>query len=100
MSTTNSRPRKVDPLDKKALTLEIATIREWLVNAGALIRWTADETMIMNGLTKNHTESRQHLAQLLQNGNWSVQRDATLVRGGVSVSVKTHTKDEVNAYDQ
>ena len=36
---------------QKALTLEIATFREWLVNPGAQIRWTADENMIMNGLT-------------------------------------------------
>ena len=64
----------------KALTLEIANIREWLANSGASIRWTADENMIMNGLTKDHRESRQHLARVLQNGDWSVQRDATLVR--------------------
>ena len=42
---------------QKALTLETATIREWLVNSGALIRWTADENMIMNGLTKGHKGS-------------------------------------------
>ena len=65
---------------QKALTLEIATIRERLVNSGALIRWTADENMIMNGLTKDHKESRQHLARVLQSGKWSVQRYATLVR--------------------
>ena len=64
---------------QKALTLVIATIREWLVNSGALIRWTADENMIMNGLTKDQKESRQHLARVLQNGEWSVQRDAALV---------------------
>ena len=34
---------------QKAVTLEMATVREWLVNSGALIRWTADEHMIMNG---------------------------------------------------
>ena len=65
---------------KKALTVEIATIREWLFNSGALIRWTADENMIMNGLTEDHRESRQHLVRVLQNGEWSVQRDVTLVR--------------------
>ena len=59
---------------KKALTMEIVTIREWLV------RWTADENMIMNGLTKDRKESRQHLAHVQQNGEWSVQRDAVLVR--------------------
>ena len=71
---------KGGPLQQKALTLEIATIREWLVNSGASIRWTADENMIMNGLMKDHKESRQHLARVLQNGEWSVQRDATLIR--------------------
>ena len=65
MSTTISRPRNVDSLNKKVLTLDIATIREWLVNSGALIRWTADENMIMNGLKKDHNESRQHLARVL-----------------------------------
>ena len=82
MSTTNSRSRKVDSRNKKALTLDIDTIREWLVNSCALIRWTADENMIMNGLTKNHKESRQHLVQVLQNSEWSLQRDATLLWHG------------------
>ena len=53
---------------QKALTVEIVTIRERLVNSGALIRWTADENMIINGLTKDHKESRQHLARVLQVG--------------------------------
>ena len=65
-SMIKSRPRKVDSRNKKALTLEIATIREWLVTSGAQIRWTADENMIMNGLTKDHRESRQHMARILQ----------------------------------
>ena len=65
---------------QKALPLEIATIWEWSVNSRALILWTADENMIMNGLTNDHKESRQHLVRVLQNGEWSVQRDATLVR--------------------
>ena len=42
----------------KALTLEIATIREWLVKSGALIRWTADENVITNGLTKDHKNTQ------------------------------------------
>ena len=81
---------------QKALTLEIATIREWLVNSEELIRWTADENMIMNGLTKDHKESRQHLARVLQIGDWSVQRDATLVRKKATTqSKRTHrTKPE------
>ena len=58
---------------QRALTLEIATIREWFVNSGALIRWTADANMVVNGLTKDHKESRQHLARVLQNGEWFVQ---------------------------
>ena len=87
---------------QEALTLEIATIREWLVNSGALIRWIADENMIMNGLTEDHKESRQHLARVLQNREWSVQRDAILVREKLASQAKrerrTHstrtTKDE------
>ena len=53
---------------QKALTLEIATIREWLVNSDAQMRWTADEKMIMNGLTKDHKESNRHLARVVSNG--------------------------------
>ena len=40
-----------------------------------MIRWTADDNMIMKGLTKDHKESRQHLARVLHNGEWSVQRE-------------------------
>ena len=46
---------------QEVLTLEIATIREWLVTSGALIRGTADEHMITNGLTEDHRESRKTL---------------------------------------
>ena len=91
---------------QEASTLEIATIREWLVNSGALIRWTADENMIMNGLTKDHKESRQHLARVLQNGEWSVQRDATLVREESASQAKrtrrthsTRTTNDEELYD-
>ena len=65
---------------QKALTLEIAAIREWLVNSGALIRWIAVENMIINGLSKDHKESRQQLPRVLQNREWSVQRNAALFR--------------------
>ena len=44
MSMTNSRQSK-----------EIEIIRGLLVKSDAQIRWTADENMIMNGLTKDHT---------------------------------------------
>ena len=65
---------------QKALTLEIATIREWLVNSGALIRWTAGRKHDYERSDEDHKESRQHLARVLQNGEWSIQRDATLIR--------------------
>ena len=55
---------------QKDLTLEIATIRAWLVSSGALRRWTAEKNMIMHGLTKDHKEALGP----------SVQRDATLIR--------------------
>ena len=57
---------------QKALTLEIVTIRERLVTSGAHLRWTADENMIMNGLTKDHRESRQHS---LIRGNLDLNRN-------------------------
>ena len=56
---------------QKALTQETTTIGEWLVTSGAEIRWTADEKMIMNGLTKDHRASRKHLAQIMQ--GWRVE---------------------------
>ena len=56
-------------------------LREWFVNSGAQIRWTADQNMLMNGLTKDHRESRKHLARILQEGEWSIQKEAALVRG-------------------
>ena len=73
----------------KALTLEIATIREWLVNSGALIRSTADANVIMNGLTKDHKESRQHLGRVLQNGERSAQRDALVRTKSTTQSKRT-----------
>ena len=57
----------------------MVTIREWLTNSRSLIRWTADENMIRNGLANDHRESRQHLSRALQNGE-NLQRDAALVR--------------------
>ena len=78
---------------QKALTLEIATIREWLVNVGALIRWTADENMIMNGLTKDHKESRQHLALVLQCGEWGIQRRC-VGSHDIDDSIQTFSQDE------
>ena len=71
---------KVSTEKSKALTMEIATIRDWLVTSSAQIRWTANENMIMDRLTKDQRESRQHFARVLQEGEWSVQRDALLIR--------------------
>ena len=81
---------KVGLPQQKALTLEIATIRKRLVNSGALTRWTADENMIMNGLTNDHKESRENRARVLQNGEWSVQRDTTLVAKNQRLSQSVH----------
>ena len=66
---------------QKPLTLEIAIIEEWLVTPDAEIRWTADEKMIMNGLTKDHRESRKHLARIMQEREWSIQQDTAFIRG-------------------
>ena len=66
---------------QKALTLEIAIIEECLVTPGAEMRWTADEKMIMNGLTKDIRESRKQLARIMQEGEWSIQHDTAFIRG-------------------
>ena len=71
--------------------------REWLVNSGTLIRWTADENMIMNGLTKDHKESRQHLPRVLQDGEWSVQRDVALVREKLTSQSKCTRKSRTTS---
>ena len=55
--------------------------RRMVGHSGAEIRWTADEKMIMNGLTKDHTESRKHLARIMQEGEWSIQQDTAFIRG-------------------
>ena len=66
--------------EQKALTMEIALVREWLVTTGSEVRWTADENMLANGLTKDHEMSRRHLARVLSSNVWSIEKDALLVR--------------------
>ena len=91
---------------QEALTLEIATIREWLVNSDAQIRWTAGENVIVIGLTKDHKKSRQHFVRVPQNREWSAQRDATLVREESASQAKrtrrlnsTRTTNDEELYD-
>ena len=83
---------------QKALTLEIATTRERLVNSGALIRWTADENMILNGLT----EGPQRVKTAPGSSSPELRMECTTRRlvgsRKVSVSSKAYTKDEFNAH--
>ena len=67
-------------LEQKALTMEIAIVREWLLASGAILRWTADENMIGDGLTKDVERSRHHLARILKGNVWSIEREPELVR--------------------
>lgn len=69
--------------EQKALTMEIAIVREWLLSTGANLRWTADENMIGDGLTKEAEKSRKHLARILAGNVWCIERDADLVRDPV-----------------
>ena len=66
--------------EQKALTMEIAGIREWLLDSSTELRWTADENMINDGLTKDKLASRHHLARIFAGSTWSVEHDADLVR--------------------
>ena len=66
--------------EQKALTMEIAIVREWLSSTGATIRWTANENMIGDGLTKDQEKSRAHLARILTGMRWSIERVKELVR--------------------
>ena len=61
-----SRPRKVDSRNKKGSDTGYRHLSRMVVTSGARIRWTADENKIMNGLTKDLRESRQHMARILQ----------------------------------
>ena len=56
---------------QKARTQEIATIGEWLVTSGAEIRWTADEKMIMNGLTKDLEYTTRYCVHTRRMGVWA-----------------------------
>ena len=53
------------------MTLQIATIREWLVDNGTMILCTAGENMVMNYLTKDHRESRAYPARGCDNRSMS-----------------------------
>ena len=66
--------------EQKALVMEIAGIREWLLEALAQIRWTADENMIGDGLTKDKPASRHHLARILAGNVWSIEKVEDLIR--------------------
>ena len=85
---------------QKALTLEIATIRELLVNSDAQIRWTADENMIMNGLTKNNKESRQHVSRVRQQRQTKCTTRRHAGSRKVSVAVKANTTTQLDAHSQ
>ena len=66
--------------EQKALTMEIAIVREWLLESGATIRWTADENMIGDGLTKDKQASRQHLCRIIAGNEWSIEQVQEFVR--------------------
>ena len=66
--------------EQKALTMEIAGVREWIMETSAALRWTADENMINDGLTKDKQPSRRHLARIFAQNVWSVEKAPDLVR--------------------
>ena len=76
---------------QKALTLEIVTIREWLVNSDAQIRWTADDNMIMNGGVKKTLGSSTAKRRM----ECTTRRHSDSRK--VNVSAKGYTKDEADS---
>ena len=66
--------------EQKALTMEIAIVLEWLMQTGAALRWTADENMIGDGLTKDQEKARAHLARIFTGSKWSIERVPELIR--------------------
>ena len=66
--------------EQRALIFELAGFREWLVKYSTGIKWTADENMIVDALTKDKRQSRNHLARILSHGRWSISKQDVLVR--------------------
>ena len=66
--------------EQRALIFELAGLREWLVKYSAGIKWTADENMIVDTITKDKQQSRNHLARVLSHGRWSISKQDALVR--------------------
>ena len=82
--------------EQKALTMEIAIVREWLLSTGAELRWTADENMIGDGLTREAEKSRKHLARILAGNVWCIERDADLVRDPVRDGARPGRKRRIH----
>ena len=66
--------------EQKALTMEIAGIREWMTETSCQLRWTADENMVNDGLTKDKQASRRHLARIFAQNVWSIEKEHDLLR--------------------
>ena len=64
----------------RTLIFELVGLREWLVIYSAGIKWTVDENMIVDALTKDKQQSMSHLARILSHGRWSISRQYALVR--------------------
>ena len=90
--------------EQKALTMEIAGIREWMVATSAELRWTADENMINDGLTKDKMPSRRHLARIFSLNTWSIEKATDLLRStaidGCAASRQARRKQSVSLLRQ
>ena len=68
-----------------------------LDNSGTQIRWTADENMIMNGLIKDHRQSREHLCQIIPKIVVNIESSASLVRGVLGRAKQVSTRRKSSA---
>ena len=69
--------------EHRALIFELAGLRGWFVKYSAGVKWTADEYTIVDALSKDKQQSRNHLARILGHGRWSISKQDTLVRSAV-----------------
>ena len=61
MCATTFTGKQVGCSPQQSLTLETATVRRWLLDIDTTIRWTADENVVINGVTTARQLSRANL---------------------------------------
>ena len=92
----NVSTEKVGLPQQKALTLVIATIREWLVNSDAQIRWRRKYDHVRSDEGPQRVKAAPGPSTPKRRMECTKRRHVDSRK--VSVSIKTYTKEEFNAY--